>query len=246
MKVIRLEDICEEHNTRLLSLGGRKFCQQCVEISKNITIAAQDKKLLDLLEKKRRFAANLPLRHANCNFKNYILDHSEQKAVFEKVVSYYKAAYEQSTGNLILAGTTGTGKTHLACALINNFLNHKRNVEYITSSSLAQRLMDSWDKSLLDINETIVIKNLTKLDFLIIDEYGLHDRDNKKELVHKVLLSRLDSGKPVILISNLPFESLIPDLGDRLWSRLHESGLEILSFVWEDYRIKAENKLAKE
>ena len=64
---------------------------------------------------------------------------------------------------------------------------------------------------------------------LILDEYGLHDRhENRLQLVHKVLYSRYDAGKPTMLISNLTLAELQKDLGDRLWSRFQHDELTLV------------------
>ncbi len=57
----------------------------------------------------------------------------------------------------------------------------------------------------------------SEYDLLTVDEYGLHDREKRLELVHKVLYARYDEMKPTMLISNLTLAKLQEDLGDRLW-----------------------------
>ncbi|MFX9672976.1 ATP-binding protein, partial [Acinetobacter baumannii] len=85
-------------------------------------------------------------------------------------------------------------------------------------------------------------------DLLIIDEYGLHDREKRKEVVHKVLYARYDADKATMLISNFALNDtkdrmgaiihgLISDLGDRLWSRFQHGGLTQVECVWADTRL---------
>ncbi len=76
------------------------------------------------------------------------------------------------------------------------------------------------------------------LILLVIDEYGLHDRHEKRlEMVHKVLYSRDNNMKSTVLISNFTLESIQRDLGVRLWSRLHENNLIVVPCYWDDHRI---------
>lgn len=78
---------------------------------------------------------------------------------------------------------------------------------------------------------------MTSFDLLVIDEYSLHDRHEKRlEMVHKVLYSRYDQMKSILLISNFSPLQLEKDLGGRLWSRLHENSLMIVPCYWDDYR----------
>ena len=72
---------------------------------------------------------------------------------------------------------------------------------------------------------------------MILDEYGLHDRDKRLELVHKVLYARYDAMKPTMLISNFTLAELQKDLGDRLWSRFQQGGLTVVECNWGDQRL---------
>lgn len=110
--------------------------------------------------------------------------------------------------NLVMVGSTGTGKTHLACATARTLLAKGNYARYITSEELAQRIMKAWDKDTKDQSEQSVIYEFTTYDLLILDEYGLHDRDKRLELVHKVLYSRYDACKATMLISNMTLEQL--------------------------------------
>lgn len=87
---------------------------------------------------------------------------------------------------------------------------------YITSEEIASRIMQAWDKDAKDKSEESVINVFAQYDLLIIDEYGLHDREKRAELVHKVLYARYDQNKPTMLISNFTLKKLKNDLGDRL------------------------------
>ena len=98
--------------------------------------------------------------------------------------------------------------------------------------------MKAWDKDTKDQSEQSVIYDFTQYDLLILDEYGLHDRDKRLELVHKVLYSRYDDGKSTMLISNMTLDQLRSDLGDRLWSRFQHGGLSVVECSWMDGRVQ--------
>ena len=136
-----------------------------------------------------------------------------------------------------MSGKTGTGKTHLSCATARTLLNKGMYVRYITSEEMAQKIMRAWDKDTKDSSEQSVIYEFTQYDLLILDEYGLHDRDKRLELVHKVLYARYDAMKPTMLISNLTLGELQKDLGDRLWSRFQQGGLTVVECNWGDQRL---------
>ncbi|MCG9399540.1 MULTISPECIES: ATP-binding protein [Enterobacteriaceae] len=139
-------------------------------------------------------------------------------------------------------GTPGIGKTHLSASVIRNILhNTRRSARYTTSADIAQRMMDTWADTAHSENE--VIKHFSSFDLLVIDEYGLHDRHEKRlEMVHKILYSRYDNLKSTVLISNFTLEKIKHDLGVRLWSRLHENNLIVVPCYWNDYRITGLNR----
>ena len=97
-------------------------------------------------------------------------------------------------------------------------------------------MMDTWAETAHSENE--VIKHFSSFDLLVIDEYGLHDRHEKRlEMVHKILYSRYDSMQSTLLISNFTVQNMQQDLGVRLWSCLHENTLIVVPCYWDDHRI---------
>ena len=156
---------------------------------------------------------------------------------WSKCISFAKSMLSGLKCNLVMSGKTGTGKTHLSCATARTLLNKGMYVRYITSEEMAQKIMNAWDKDTKDASEQSVIYEFTQYDLLILDEYGLHDRDKRLELVHKVLYARYDAMKPTMLISNFTLKQLKDDLGDRLWSRFQQGGLTTIECNWGDQRL---------
>ena len=136
-----------------------------------------------------------------------------------------------------MIGTPGTGKTHLSASIIRNILhNSTKSARYYTSAEIAQKMMDTWSDA--SRSEKEVIDHFSSFDLLVIDEYGLHDRHEKRlEMVYKILYSRYDNMKSTLLISNFTLQNIQRDLGVRLWSRLHENNLTVVPCYWDDRRI---------
>ena len=76
--------------------------------------------------------------------------------------------------------------------LLHQHFSKSMYVRYITSEELAQRVMNAWDKDTKDQSEASVIYEFTTYDLLILDEYGLHDRGTRLEIIHKILTARYD------------------------------------------------------
>lgn len=231
----QVQEFCNKHQTAMVQAGPYHKCPQCaVEFHEEQLAQAQAE--IDRTVREKHFAgAMLPERHATSGFKNYDVKHAGHQNALNQVVSFAKNMIHGHKNNFVMVGPTGTGKTHLSCATARTLLNKGKYARYITSEDMAQRIMNAWEQP--DATEKSVIYDFTQYDLLILDEYGLHDRDKRRELIHKVLYARYDRMKPTMLISNLTLAELQKDLGDRLWSRFQQGGLTVVKCNWADQRV---------
>lgn len=229
--------VCLTHQEKMVSYRGRVFCKTCSLTSVNQGNKDHAVAVNEMVREKHFAGAKLPGRHANSGFREYQTHNDGQKNAKSGCVKFARDFLEGSVRNLIMVGRTGTGKTHLACAVARNVLNQQKYARYITSEDMANEIANSWKKT--DDNEEQAVYRFTEYDLLILDEYGLHDRfENRLQLVHKVLYSRYDEGKSTMLISNMTLAELQKDLGDRLWSRFQHDGLTLIECNWADQRMQ--------
>lgn len=226
--------VCKKHNEPMLSMFGRPFCKSCSnEALADSKFSTSDFETMQ--NKKREANAMLPQRHAHCTFTNYVVEHSGQANAKEQSLKYRKDYLDGIKRNMVVVGRTGTGKTHLACALAKNLLVKKQNVRYITSEDMADEIAQAWNDR--TTTEKALIQHFVDYDLLILDEVGLHDQhETRLQLVHKVLYARYNAKKPTVLISNFTTEQLKENLGHRLWSRFQEDNITVVECDWEDMR----------
>ncbi|MBJ9986992.1 ATP-binding protein [Acinetobacter sp. S40] len=230
------DQLCLIHHEHMTVIGGHLICKSC---AKEKVVNAQDQNLAEMqksLLQQRISNAGLKKRYVDCGFKNFaVINQAQENAVY-RCQCFAEQLISGEISNLLLFGSSGTGKTHLSASIIRNILHRSlRSVRYFTSAEIAQKMMDSWSDH--SSSEDEIIRQLTSFDLLVIDEYGLHDRHEKPlEMVHKVLYSRYDQMKSTLLISNFPLAQFEKDVGTRLWSRLHENGLMIVPCYWDDFR----------
>lgn len=233
-----IKEVCPIHKLQLGQLGPHQFCRQCIlegvnKGKENESFLRKPDKQNEIAEYKR---IGIPQRHITSSFDNYELEYIIQKNIHDQLLDFVNNFNNGNRKNLVVLGREGTGKTHLACAMLK--LIHKKGVRvrYINSFDLSSIFVENWkNTNFFEKNE---IDNFANYDLLIIDEYGLYDqKEHHKNYVDKVLLKRYDTQKPTIIISNLLKEQFIANIGFRLWSRLNEDGLSILEFTWCDYRI---------
>lgn len=230
-------ELCEKHQMQKVLLGSFTICRACADELLTQTQIQHAHEVNCMVRDKHFAGAQLPKRHAQSGFRDYIVQNDGQKNAKAECVRYVKDFKSAVYRNLVMVGRTGTGKTHLACAVARNILGDQKYARYVTSADMAQEIANAWSKDVAD-NEANAIYRFVDLDLLILDEYGLHDRhESHLQLIHKVLYARYDANKPTMLISNLTAQDLAQDLGDRLWSRLQHDELVVIECNWHDQRV---------
>jgi len=121
---------------------------------------------------------------------------------------------------LILAGPNGTGKTHMAVAIIRQRIGEKGvgGVLWLSDPEVGARLKAGFKDEGVSVED-----QLRNVRTLVIDDFGQsYQTAWVQETVVPILCWRLDNSKPTILTTNLTgadFESL----DGRLASRLQQS-----------------------
>lgn len=118
--------------------------------------------------------------------------------------------------NVLLAGMSGTGKSHIALALALSACVTNRRVLYTTSADMLARLI----ASLASASLTETLKPYLRAELLVIDEVGLEQVERKETrrsgLLQKVLLPRYNEHRSTIITSNIPWEGWGDHLDDHL------------------------------
>ena len=189
--------------------------------------------------------AGIPRRFQQCGFDNFVVTPGgPHEASQKRAVKFCGAFAERWTnvrdhGNvLILTGPTGTGKTHLACAIANQVIvKHGASVVFGSVSDFTRGVKASFQKD-SGRSEQASIHGLMKPDLLIMDEVGQRATEYDQQLVFDVINRRYADMKPMVLMSNLTEVELEAHLGDRIADRLREVGTYI-SMAWPSYRARS-------
>jgi DNA replication protein DnaC len=156
-----------------------------------------------------------------------------------------RGEYLDKRENVLLIGNSGTGKTHLACALAFAACAQGRQVRFYTITGLITELLESREERRLQrLN-----KQLDRLQLLLLDELGYVPFSKAgAELLFEVV-SRAYEHHSLMVTTNLPFEQWTEVLGserlagallDRLTHRVH-----IIEANGESYRLRQAKKRSK-
>ena len=139
--------------------------------------------------------------------------------------------------NVLLVGSSGTGKTHLASAIAVEACRRKHSVRFFTVSQLVEALMEAKSER----SQGRMRANLKKVDLLVLDELGFVPLPpSGAELLFDIVSDRYEKAS-IAITTNLPFEEWISVLAseplthamlDRLTHHVH-----ILEMNGRSYRL---------
>jgi DNA replication protein DnaC len=119
----------------------------------------------------------------------------------QQVKTLIEGEFVARNENLLIFGTPGGGKTHLACGIGHELVRREKRVYFSTCALLLQDLLLA--KKELKLKR--ILKTLARYDVLIIDDIGYVQQDQKEmEVLFTLLAERYERGS-VIITSNLPF-----------------------------------------
>ena len=157
------------------------------------------------------------------------------EAACRRYAAGFQKVRERGT-NLLLVGTTGTGKTHLACAIARYLHSAGHAVSYRNISEISRRIRASYNRR-DGPDEATMLAGFAALDLLILDEIGVQSgSDHELMILTEIINARSAEKRPTLCVSNLPPAELRNVLGERILSRLNASGSLVLVMDWIDQR----------
>jgi DNA replication protein DnaC len=169
------------------------------------------------------------------SFKPYVSPAAARAT--EKVEAYLKSWEEnQEDGRgLYFCGDVGTGKTHLAVAVMNEIITRKRVPSlFVTVPELLDNLRGAYNDPGRDIDEWM--DSVKNADLLLLDDLGA-ERANEwvRERIFVIVNHRYREELPTIFTSNTGPKDLAAQLGERTASRIIAM-CDWISLEGEDYR----------
>ncbi|WP_311968894.1 ATP-binding protein [Pseudomonas baltica] len=186
--------------------------------------------------------AAIPLRFQQATLENWVAGNDQAKVRVWNVVCGFVEAFAENfeVGRCVmLLGKVGTGKTHLATAMLQQSLRYfgtqgMRGL-YTTAGGIIRSVKSTFGAQ--GKTEAQVYAGMIAPHLLVIDEVGLQNgTDFERQVLFEVINGRYEQTKPTIVVSNLSVPQLRECLGDRAVDRLRDRGGLVEVFGWASAR----------
>lgn len=221
--------ICKTHGIQKVFTGTEDYkllvCPKCVEDGerKEPQGIVDPEAVKDALGK-----SCIPVIYRNVEFEAQNAEQQQAK----------DAAYSllEDVNSGIFIGKLGTGKTLLACNIVDSFIRkYQKQAVYSKFFRLISEIKDSWNTKMptLDVVDRYVMPYL-----LVIDEVGM-GFGSETELIYisQIIDDRYTSGKKTILCGNVDKNELKKVIGDKAYRRMVDNYV-LIAFNWERYSKK--------
>jgi DNA replication protein DnaC len=137
---------------------------------------------------------------------------SRQPGVNRKQIhTFAELEFVPKAENIVFIGPTGVGKTGLASGILLKALQNGYRCQFIR----AQNLFDEMYASLADRSSRQLLKRLSRLDVLQIDELGYLNLKPEQSNIFFKLMEERYRRKPTIITTNLGYDEWPNFLGNR-------------------------------
>lgn len=214
-------------NLKLRTIAAR-FDEMLAEAEKNGTPVATLVAHLLRAEWHARQEQALEARIKRAHFReNWTLESfpfKEQKAVKERQIrTLAELEFIPKAENVIFIGETGVGKSGLMMSLARKAVQNGYRALFIS----AQDLFDEMYTSIADRSSRKLLRSLSNVDVLCIDELGYCNINTEKTNIFFKLMEERHRRRPTLITTNLPYAAWQdclgnPSLTKALLSRLRE------------------------
>jgi DNA replication protein DnaC len=238
--------ICGGSGLRVVQENGRQFAQDCVcRIERRVT------RMLG--------RANIPRRYEHCRLENYDTDlpysHRTQGVALLTARKFIEGYPLETAGRgLLLTGSIGVGKTHLAVGILQALVAERGATGlFYDYRDLLKQVQNSYNRQ-VSATELEILAPVFEAEVLVLDELGASKpTDWVWDTVAHILNTRYNDRRTTIITTNyanagplgtesgprgmMREETLGDRIGERMRSRLQEMCV-VVEMQGEDFRQK--------
>ena len=203
-------------------------------------------------------AARIPKRYEHCELSNFEFEGPHRNLVSARMAACkFVEEYPLENSGLLLIGTVGVGKTHLAVGIIKELILSKGIAcLFYDYRELLKEIQNSYNDS-VKATELEVLRPVFETEVLVLDELGaVKPSEWVWDTVSLILNTRYNDNRTTIITTNYPddaarempgnseflraqraarSETLGDRIGERMRSRLHEM-CRIIKMEGADFR----------
>lgn len=180
--------------------------------------------------------SGVPVRFRERSFDNYRCEVKEQHTALNaaKVYAENFAMILANGTSMLFVGNPGTGKTHLATAILITIIRRGYTGLFMSAYEAVMSVFDSYGGAGNTLGE---IKRLVSPDLLVIDEFGEQSgKQGETRVLFEILNQRYANMRPTIILSNEDYSSIESLLRPKGIDRLKEAGGAVVWFDWASMR----------
>lgn len=166
-----------------------------------------------------RESSHLGARFNDRTFSNF--DQKQDELAFKQCLAYAQREnlFTEEKNGLLILGTVGTGKTHLAASIANYLVEKGIPTQFGTFIDYLESIKREYDA----IGQKEELSRLKNTLMLVIDDLG---KEKWSEWTQQVLFDivnhRYEYRLPIVVTSNLNPDQLKKYVGEAIYSRLYE------------------------
>lgn len=243
------EKVCEIHKVNYWEISipvrGSKerslqeFCPECVQEE----IEQKEKDLVKEFKDRQEYfktyevlmrESMIPNELKGATFDNFIVNTTEERQLLDFAKGQVRKYLNGMTGNTLISGSTGIGKSHLSLAMakeINESFKEKnepKSVLFVSLTEIIKQIKEGWQYGKnASLTEHEAVKKLINVDFLIIDDLGAKNGtiSPKSDWEQEFLFDIINNRETTIFNTNLDSSELRTVYNARNSSRILK-GLE--------------------
>ena len=178
------------------------------------------------------------------SFENFDLDwYKSDPDLYKRMCSNFNEAkgfaenFSKNGGNLLIVGSTGTGKTHITTSIAKVVISKGHSVIYDSAENIVSDFEQDKFRSGYAQKESVSDKYL-ECDLLIIDDLGTEFQSQFSLVcLYNLINTRQNRGLSTIISTNLESKKLAERYDGRIYSRIAGNDYKILMFGGNNHRL---------
>lgn len=236
VKLVRMEIALGPDKGKMFEGVQGCKCEE-LRLAKEVYMDYQRRMFTGLFDKHSLINPNLQ----KVSFEDYEPTNDSTKKAKEICVSYAVGFSINHPKNILMVGSYGLGKSHLAVSIAKHLMLKQFTCIFISVPKLLTKIRSTYNKK-SEHTEDQLLKQLEQVDLLVLDDIGSEQsksKDDGESWAVSKLFEIIDSrvGKHTIYTTNLSGKELQDRIGPRSFSRMMQD-TTIIKMDGNDYRLK--------